>query len=97
MDEPTAHLDLKHQANILGLIRDLAHRDRYAVAIALHDLNLAAQYADRVALLAGGALEALGSPSEVLTESRLSATYGIPVAIFPHPSGGAPIIFPKGH
>src|SRR5512143_720488 len=47
LDEPTAHLDLKHQASVLSLVCDLAHIENYAVLIALHDLNLAAQYADR--------------------------------------------------
>ena len=72
LDEPTAHLDLKHQASVLSLVCDLAHAENYAVLIALHDLNLAAQYADRVALLSNGAVVAIGTPEEVLTEANLS-------------------------
>jgi iron complex transport system ATP-binding protein len=92
MDEPTAHLDLKHQAGIMELTCDLARRDKLAVAAALHDLNLAAQFADRVALLSGGRLHALGPPREVLTAERLSEVYGVSVRILPHPTLGTPII-----
>ena len=86
LDEPTAHLDLRHETRILAMVRDLAHRDRRAVLMALHDLNLAARFADRIALLGGGRLQALGSPREVLTEEKLSAAYGIPVHVAEHPS-----------
>lgn len=92
MDEPTAHLDLKHQAGIMELTRDLAHRSQLAVIAALHDLNLAAQFADRVALLSKGKLYALGPPVEVLTPGHLSEVYGVPVSIVPHPTRGSPII-----
>lgn len=93
MDEPTAHLDLKHQALVLGLARDLAHRDRLGVLVALHDLNLAAQFADRIALLSAGKLDAIGTPREVLTPDRLRAAYGVPVSIHEHPVRGVPVIF----
>jgi iron complex transport system ATP-binding protein len=94
MDEPTAHLDLKHQVEILGLCRSLAHEDGHAVLLALHDLNLAAHFADRVALLSRGRLVAVGSPGTVLTEENLSRVYDLPVRIFPHPVHGTPVIFP---
>src|SRR5512142_2585456 len=67
LDEPTAHLDLQYQVSLLELVRDLAHKENLAVLIALHDLNLASHYADRVALLVGGHLTAIGTPREVLT------------------------------
>ena len=92
LDEPTAHLDLKHQAGVLGLVRDLAHDERYAVLIALHDLNLAAQYADRVALLSNGSVAAIGTPEFVLTEENLSAAYGLRISVYEHPAHGAPLI-----
>ncbi|HTP09284.1 MAG TPA: heme ABC transporter ATP-binding protein [Anaerolineae bacterium] len=92
LDEPTAHLDLKHQANVLSLICDLAHSENYAVLIALHDLNLAAQYANRVALLSNGAVAAIGTPEEVLTEENLSPAYGLRIAVYEHPAHGAPLI-----
>jgi len=92
LDEPTAHLDLKHQASVLSLVCDLAHAENYAVLIALHDLNLAAQYADRVALLSNGTIAALGTPEEVLTEENLSPAYGLRIAVYEHPAHGAPLI-----
>ncbi len=92
LDEPTAHLDLKHQANVLSLVRSLAHDERHAVLIALHDLNLAAQYADRVALLSNGTIAASGTPEKVLTEENLSPAYGLRITVYEHPAHGAPLI-----
>src|SRR5512141_1929815 len=92
LDEPTAHLDLKHQASVLSLVCDLAHDENYAVLIALHDLNLAAQYADRVALLSNGAVAAIGTPGEVLTEENLSPAYGLRITVYEHPAHGAPLV-----
>ena len=92
LDEPTAHLDLKHQAKVLSLVGSLAHDEQYAVLIALHDLNLAAQYADRVALLSDGTLAAIGTPQEVLTEANLSPAYGLRITVYEHPAHGAPLV-----
>jgi iron complex transport system ATP-binding protein len=92
LDEPTAHLDLKHQASVLSLVGDLAHAENYAVLIALHDLNLAAQYADRVALLSNGTVAASGTPEEVLTEENLSPAYGLRITVYEHPAHGAPLV-----
>ncbi len=96
MDEPTAHLDLKHQVVILGLVQDLAHKEGLAVLAALHDLNLAAQFADRAALLVNGELRALGTPAEVFTPANLAAAYGLPVNVISHPTHGTPLILPDG-
>ncbi|CAG0936522.1 Petrobactin import ATP-binding protein FpuD [Thermoflexales bacterium] len=92
LDEPTAHLDLKHQAGVLSLVCDLAHAEQQAVLLALHDLNLAAQYADRVALLSNGTIAALGTPAEVLTEENLSPAYGLRITVYEHPAHGAPLV-----
>ena len=92
LDEPTAHLDLKHQAGVLNLVGDLAHAENYAVLVALHDLNLAAQYADRVALLSNGTVAAMGTPAEVLTEENLSPAYGLHITVYEHPAHGAPLV-----
>ncbi len=92
LDEPTAHLDLKHQASVLNLVCDLAHAENCAVLLALHDLNLAAQYADRVALLSNGTVAAVGTPEEVLTEENLSPAYGLRIAVYEHPAHGAPLV-----
>lgn len=87
MDEPTAHLDLKYQFEILSLAKRLAQRG-LAVVVALHDLNLAARYADRLALLAQGNLVALGHPCEVLTEARIAQVWDIHAGVRRHAQGG---------
>lgn len=94
LDEPTAHLDLQYQVSLLELIRELAHKENLAVLVALHDLNLAAHFADRVALLVGGHLKAIGSPREVLTAELISEAYCLPVKVAEHPFVDAPLVLP---
>jgi iron complex transport system ATP-binding protein len=96
LDEPTNHLDLQHQTNLLSLVKDLAKKNKLAVLMALHDLNLVSFFADRVALLVNGELRALGTPQEVIRAEHISAAYRTPVEVVPHPVTGAPIIFPQG-
>ncbi len=95
LDEPTAHLDLQHQVGLLELVRALAHDDGLAVLIALHDLNLAARYADRVALLVNGRLQAVGAPQQVLTPQWIAEAYHLPVSVIPHPFDGGPLVLPQ--
>jgi iron complex transport system ATP-binding protein len=95
LDEPTAHLDLQYQVSLLELIRVLAREEHLAVMIALHDLNLAAHYADRVALLVGGNLRAIGSPREVLTAELISQAYCLPVQVVEHPFMDVPLVLPE--
>lgn len=95
LDEPTAHLDLQYQVSLLELIRELARGENLAVLIALHDLNLAARYADRVALLVGGHLKAIGNPRDVLTPEAISQAYCLPVNVVEHPFMDAPLVLPK--
>jgi len=94
LDEPTAHLDLKYQTQILELVRQLAHRDGLAVVITLHDLNQAAWCADRLALLAEGRLLAVGETEDVLVSSYLARAYGVPVIVTRHPLYGTPLVMP---
>ncbi len=94
LDEPTAHLDLQYQVSLLELVRKLVHEDKLAVLIALHDLNLAARYADRVALMVGGRLQAVGSPREVLTPDLISHAYCLPVRVVEHPFADGPLVLP---
>jgi iron complex transport system ATP-binding protein len=96
LDEPTTHLDLQHRENLIRLIRDLALRKDLAILMVLHDLNLAGLYADRVALLVSGQLQAIGNASEVLTEAQLSRVYQMPVRVIPHPDYGTPLVLPDG-
>ena len=95
LDEPTAHLDLQYQVSLLELVRKLVQEDKLAVLIALHDLNLAARYADRVALMVGGKISAVGSPREVLTSELISYAYCLPVQVVEHPLSGGPLVLAK--
>ena len=94
LDEPTANLDLAHQASMLQLVR--AHCDERAAAavIVTHDINLAAEFANHVVLLKSGHMIAAGTPREVLTEELLSEVLEIKVLVDAHPLSGAPRITP---
>ena len=94
LDEPTAHLDLQYQVNILELISGLAHKDHLAVLIALHDLNLAAHCADRIALMVGGNIKAMGTPKEVLQPDLIEEAYCLPVHVVKHPFLDLPWVLP---
>jgi len=96
LDEPTTFLDLQHQSGLLNLVRSLSKEKSLGVLMVLHDLNLASLYADRVAILTGGKITAQGSPSQVLTEDRLTSIYRVPVHVIPHPDYGTPLILPDG-
>ncbi len=96
LDEPTTHLDLQHQSSLLNLLRELVAEGRMAALIVLHDLNLAGLYADRVALLVDGRLQAIGTPAEVLTGSNLTSVFQIPIDVIPHPAYGTPLVLPDG-
>ena len=85
LDEPTAHLDLKHQVGVLELVRALARERNLAVLMTLHDLNQAALYADRVALLQHGEIVAQGTAQDVFTSELLSRVYGVAVTVGQHP------------
>ena len=97
LDEPTSHLDLKYQSEILGLVQRLAHQEGLTVIISLHDLNLAALYADQLALLGEGKLLIVGSPDEVLTAERLTQVYDVPVVVTQHPLYSTPLVMPAVH
>ncbi len=86
LDEPTAALDIRHQERALELARQRA-RAGDAVVVVLHDLSLAAAYADRMVLLSGGRVAATGSPREVLDAERLSAVYEYPVEVVERADG----------
>jgi iron complex transport system ATP-binding protein len=94
MDEPTSHLDLQYQFSLLDQIRSLVSQDGLGVMIVLHDLNLVARYADRVALMVKGELVALGSPKEVLTADRLSLAYHTPLQVLSLGNSATPFVVP---
>ena len=95
LDEPTAHLDLQYQVSLLELVSELAHKDNLAVLIALHDLNLAAHYADRVALMVAGNIKALGKPVDVLQPELIAEAYCLPVQVVKHPFLDIPLVLPE--
>jgi iron complex transport system ATP-binding protein len=88
LDEPTASLDLGHQQQVLDLVDELRREQGLAVLSALHDLTLAAQYADRLVLLREGAVVAQGRSEEVITLDALKAHYGASVSVLRDEDGG---------
>lgn len=89
LDEPTSSLDPKHQIALLRAVSRLARRERIAALAVLHDVNLAAQWCDRLLLLARGRPVALGPPAQVLTRERLQEVYDVPCRVVPHPGDAA--------
>lgn len=94
LDEPTAALDLKHQESVMETLRGLANQGR-AVVVVIHDLSVAAGYADRVAMVVEGKLEAIGSPSEVIVAERVSRVYGVEVDIEQVGNPPRPAVLPR--
>jgi iron complex transport system ATP-binding protein len=100
LDEPTTHLDLQFQIGLMAHIHELAHPadpglSTRAVLIAVHDLNLALEYADRVVLLVEGKIIHLGTPAEVLQPELLSQVYGVPLTLLRDPNNGQTALMPK--
>jgi len=93
LDEPTAHLDLRHQVHLLARLRQWCDARQMAMLMVLHDLNLASEYADRLILLSAGRILTQGTPAEVLTPDHLEAVYHLPALVRPHPLTGRPIVF----
>jgi iron complex transport system ATP-binding protein len=94
LDEPTAHLDLRHQAELMGRLRRLADDCGLTVVCTLHDLNEAAAHADRIVVMHEGRIAAAGAPDDVLQPDLLGAVYGLPVTVDRHPRHGRPLIGP---
>ena len=96
LDEPTTYLDLAHQVEVLDLVTDLNRSRGTTVAIVLHDLNLAARYADHVIAMKDGAVAAVGSPADVVTEELVRDVFGLESRVIPDPVSGTPLIIPIG-
>ena len=92
LDEPTSHLDIKFQVEIMEILTDLNRQRRLTVLVSLHDLNLAAAYCSRMFLMSQGAIVAEGSSKEVLTEHVLTEVYGTRVRVAPHPDQDHPLV-----
>ncbi|QEX17227.1 hemin import ATP-binding protein HmuV [Hypericibacter terrae] len=93
LDEPVSNLDPAYQQTVLRTARFMAARG-CGVVISLHDLNLAAAFADRVLLIAKGRFVADGRPAEVLTPARAGEVYGLPMLAVTHPQTGVPVLLP---
>jgi iron complex transport system ATP-binding protein len=94
LDEPTANLDLAHQATMLTLVRARCDRGDTAAVVVTHDVNLAAEFADEVMLLEKGRTVEVGPPREVLTPELLGRVFDLRVLVDAHPISGAPRITP---
>ncbi len=95
LDEPTANLDIGRQVEILNLIKVLCLKNNLAVLAALHDLNLASQYCDRLVLISNGRVHAQGIPSEVITSQNIKEVYGTDSCVYSHPANGLPAVLVK--
>ncbi|MET8707709.1 ABC transporter ATP-binding protein [Streptomyces californicus] len=96
LDEPTTFLDASHQIEVLDLLTDLNRSRGTTIVMVLHDLNLAARYADHLIALAGGGLHASGTPAEVLTEETVRAVFDLDSRIIEDPVSGRPLMLPIG-
>jgi iron complex transport system ATP-binding protein len=97
LDEPTANLDISHQIEVLDLIKSLCLEKKLAVLIALHDLNLAAQYCDRLILMGEGRIHAEGSPQAVITAANIKNVYAADSFVYPHPENKLPVVLLTNH
>ena len=94
LDEPTTHLDLRHQSEIIDVVREGVRGRGVAALAVLHDLNLAAVSCDRLILLAAGHVVAAGSPRDVLTRATIEHAYATPVHVRAHDLVDVPAILP---
>jgi iron complex transport system ATP-binding protein len=95
LDEPTTFLDIRHQIDILALVRTLNRERKITVGWVLHDLNQAAAYSDHILMLRSGELIASGPPAEVMTPENIFAGFGVEMMVIPHPLTGTPTCFPS--
>jgi iron complex transport system ATP-binding protein len=77
LDEPTSSLDIRHQLEILCMVKSLTENQAHSVVVTMHDLNMASRFSDRLLMLKKGEIFACGTPKEVLTEENIKAVYGI--------------------
>ncbi|MFD6099409.1 ABC transporter ATP-binding protein [Nocardiopsis flavescens] len=96
LDEPTTFLDVSHQVEVLDLLTDLNRSMGTTIVMVLHDLNLAARYADHLIALADGGLHAAGTPEQVLTPETVEAVFGLRSRIITDPVSGRPLMLPIG-
>ncbi|HSW57282.1 MAG TPA: heme ABC transporter ATP-binding protein [Dehalococcoidales bacterium] len=96
LDEPTANLDIAHQIEALNLMRNLCREQHMMVLIALHDLNMASQFCDRLLLMKKGCLFAQGPAPQVITSANIKEVYGAGSLVYPHPENQLPVVLLTG-
>jgi iron complex transport system ATP-binding protein len=96
LDEPTTFLDVSHQIEVLDLLTDLNRARGTTIVMVLHDLNMAARYADHLVALTAGRVHAAGTPADVLTEATVRAVFGLDCRVIVDPTSGAPLMLPIG-
>jgi iron complex transport system ATP-binding protein len=93
LDEPTSNLDIQHQLEVMEIIKDLVVKKGISTIMAVHDLNLASRYTDRVIIMKGGRIFAAGTPPDVLTPENIRSVYGVEVEVI-NRNGEMPYIIP---
>jgi iron complex transport system ATP-binding protein len=96
LDEPTTYLDVAHQVEVLDLLASVNRESGTTIVMVLHDLNMAARYADHLVALTGGRLHAAGDPASVLTEDCVRAVFGLDSQVITDPTSGKPLMLPLG-
>ena len=96
LDEPTTFLDVSHQIEVLDLLADLNHARGTTIVMVLHDINLAARYADHLFALRRGRLIASGAPSEVVTSDLVREVFDLDSLVIADPVSGTPLVLPRG-
>jgi iron complex transport system ATP-binding protein len=94
LDEPTTFLDLKVQVDVLGLLRSIAHEEGRTVVVVLHEINMAAAFADRVVMMRAGRVIAEGTPADVVTAANLRTVFDLDADVVASPSSGRPVCIP---
>ncbi|WP_319518638.1 ABC transporter ATP-binding protein [uncultured Martelella sp.] len=96
LDEPTTFLDVSHQVEVLDLLTDLNRENRTTIVMVLHDLNLAARYADHLVAMQAGRIHVAGAPAAVLTDDVVRAVFSLESRIMADPVSGRPMMLPIG-
>ena len=96
LDEPTSHLDISHQIGLLGEIQSIRSESGHTVVAVLHDINMAAEFCDRILVMHKGRIAADGTPSEVVTARMVKRVFGLDALVRVNPVTGRPHILPRG-
>jgi iron complex transport system ATP-binding protein len=96
LDEPTTFLDVAHQIEVLDLITDLSLQRGTTIVMVLHDLNLAARYADELIAMKDGRVHAAGAPDQILTSELVEQVFGLSSLVTDDPATGKPMVTPMG-